>query len=252
MPTPVVLPRRTWGAADAPKRALLIHGLGSNGALMWRFGAALADAGYRVDAVDLRGHGTAPRVLDYTLEAFGVDALATRPDGADAWDLVIGHSLGGATAVLASAADPAWARRLILIDPGLRLDEADREIVRQGQADAFANPSSVDDLRATYPHWHPHDIELKVVAIAQASQWAVEQVSSQNATWDVMDAAARLRVPTHIIGADPAVYSIFTGPVATEFLRSGLATMSVVRGAGHSPHRDDPDATLAQLFEAIA
>ena len=219
---------------------------------MWRFGTALADAGYRVDAVDLRGHGTAPRVLDYTLEAFGADVHATRPSDADAWDLVIGHSLGGAATVLASAADPTWARQLVLIDPGLRLEEAEREIVRQGQVDAFANPSTADDLRATYPHWHPHDIELKVVAIAQASQWAVEQVSSQNATWDVMDAAARLRVPTHIIGADPAVYSIFTGPVATEFLRSGLATMSVVRGAGHSPHRDDPDATLAQLFEAIA
>lgn len=253
MPTPVLLPRCTWGAVDAPRRALLIHGLGSNGALMWRFGTALADAGWRADAVDLRGHGTAPRTLDYTLDAYGADVGATAPDGAAvrSWDLVIGHSLGGAAAVLASAADPEWTRRLVLIDPGLRLVEADRVVVRQGLEASFDDPTA-EAIRAAHPTWHPQDVELKVRATSEASRWAVEQTSTQNATWDVMDAAARLQVPTHIIGADPAVYSIFHGPIAEEFVRSGRATMSVVAGAGHSPHRDDPDATIARLFEALA
>ena len=57
MVAPLVLPRLTWGPADAPRRALLVHGLGSSGALMWRLGTALADAGWVADAVDLRGHG---------------------------------------------------------------------------------------------------------------------------------------------------------------------------------------------------
>ena len=42
MPVPVTLPRLSWGAPHAPRHALLIHGLGSNGALMWRYGAWLA------------------------------------------------------------------------------------------------------------------------------------------------------------------------------------------------------------------
>ena len=36
MSDPVLLPRLSWGSSGAPRRALLVHGLGSNGALMWR------------------------------------------------------------------------------------------------------------------------------------------------------------------------------------------------------------------------
>src|SRR3954452_21787967 len=108
MPAPVSLPRISWGSPDSPRRDLLVHGLGSSGALMWRFGVALADAGWRADAVDLRGHGTAPRTLDYSIRAYAADLLAARPGGADAWDLVVGHSLGGAATVVAARDQPAW------------------------------------------------------------------------------------------------------------------------------------------------
>lgn len=83
MTSPLTLPLLTWGAPDAPRRALLIHGLGSSGALMWRLGAALAETGWSATAVDLRGHGSAPRALDYTLDAFAADVRATTaPHGA--------------------------------------------------------------------------------------------------------------------------------------------------------------------------
>ncbi len=106
MPAPLTLPRLSWGDPSSDRRALLVHGLGSNGALMWRYGVALADAGWHADAVDLRGHGVAPRALDYTIDAYAADLGVTRPAGDGAWDLVVAHSLGGAAATVASAADP--------------------------------------------------------------------------------------------------------------------------------------------------
>lgn len=250
MPAPVTLPRLSWGHPDSPRRALLIHGLGSSGALMWRFGTALADAGWHAVAVDLRGHGTAPRTLDYTIAAYASDVGAEHPADGGPWDLVIGHSLGGAAATVAAADDPAWTRRLVLIDPGILLADADRETVAASQEQAFADPSE-EAVRAEHPHWHPLDVELKSLAARQASRWAVEQTGEQNRPWDVRDAAARLRVPTHVIGADPGVYSIFTGALADEVLRNPAVSMSVVDGAGHSPHRDLPDPTLRLLFAAI-
>ncbi|MFT2536325.1 alpha/beta fold hydrolase, partial [Escherichia coli] len=87
--------------------------------------------------------------------------------------------------------------------------------------------------------------ELKARATQRASRWAVEQTSEQNATWDVRAEAAALTVPTHVIGADPAVFSIFTGALAEEVLQNPVVTMSVVEGAGHSPHRDRPAETVA-------
>ncbi|MFE5407847.1 alpha/beta fold hydrolase [Microbacterium sp. NPDC056569] len=251
MPTPVTLPLASWGASTADRRALLIHGLGSNGALMWRYGTALAETGWRADAVDLRGHGTAPRALDYTLAAYAADVAATR-SGDGPWDLVIGHSLGGAASVLAAAGDPSWTRRLVLVDPAISLTERDRDIVRDSQTRSFDDPSQAA-VRAEHPHWHPQDIELKALSAQQASRWAVEQTSAQNPEWDVTDAALRIAVPTHVIASDPGVYSIFRGkPAEAGVAANPHFSVSVVAEAGHSPHRDRPEATIEALFAALA
>jgi len=77
MPAPLTLPRISWGDPASDRRVLLVHGLGSSAALMWRVGTALADAGWHATAVDLRGHGDAPRALDYSVAAYAADLVAT-------------------------------------------------------------------------------------------------------------------------------------------------------------------------------
>lgn len=250
MSTPVSLPRLSWGDPAARRRALLVHGLGSSGALMWRYGTWLADADWHATAVDLRGHGTAPRALDYSIAAYAADLSRTATDDDAPWDLVVAHSLGGAAATVASADAPTWTRRLVLIDPAIHLQDHDRALVRVSQESAFADTSEAA-VRAEHPTWHPHDIELKALSAAQASRWAVEQTSVQNTPWDVRGAAARLTVPTHIIASDPNVYSIFTGTLADEVRQNPVVTMSVVTNAGHSPHRDLPEATMRHLEAAL-
>jgi pimeloyl-ACP methyl ester carboxylesterase len=218
---------------------------------MWRLGDALAQAGWQATAVDLRGHGDAPRSLDYSVGAYGADLAVTLPEGGGAWDAVIGHSLGGASSTVAAAAAPQWTRRLVLIDPAIHVDGRDAAIVRRSQERAFAD-TRLEVVQQEHPHWHPQDQELKVDAVLRASAWAVEQTSVQNQPWDVRAEAARLTVPTHVIGADPAVYSIFTGDLADEVLAANpLITLSIVEGAGHSLHRDRPDESIRQLLEAL-
>lgn len=246
----MTLPRMSWGDPAAERTALLVHGLGSSAALMWRLGVALADHGWLAVAVDLRGHGGAPRTLDYTVDGYAADLAATRADTGP-WHAVIGHSLGGAASTVAAASDPTWTQRLVLIDPAIRVTGRDAGIIRRSQERAF-DDQRIQTVRDEHPHWHEHDVELKVDAVHRASRWAVEQTSAQNDPWDVRAHAARLTVSTHIIGADPAVYSLFTGDLADEVLAADPAiTMSIVRGAGHSPHRDKPEETVHQLMEAL-
>lgn len=248
----IPLPRLSWGDPSSEKTALLVHGLGSSGALMWRLGDALANAGWCATAVDLRGHGDAPRALDYTVAAYASDLVTTRPYRDGAWDAVIGHSLGGASSTVAAASDPSWTERLVLIDPAILVDGRDASIVRRSQERAFAD-NRIEVVQEEHPHWHPQDHELKIDAVTRGSRWAVEQTSAQNDPWDVRADAARLTIPTHIIGADPGVYSLFTGDVADEVLASNAnISMSVVPGAGHSPHRDKPEDTIRQLLEALS
>ena len=139
MPAPLLLPRIAWGSSSASRRALLVHGLGSSGALMWRLGDALADAGWHATAVDLRGHGDAPRSLDYSVAAYAADLAATRPSDGGSWDAVIGHSLGGAASTVAAASDSEWTRRLVLIDPAIHVNGRDAGLVRRSQERAFAD-----------------------------------------------------------------------------------------------------------------
>lgn len=248
----VTLPRLSWGAPDSAKTALLVHGLGSSGALMWRIGDALANAGWLAVAIDLRGHGDAPRALDYTVGAYAEDLAATRPHHGGAWDAVIGHSLGAAASTVAAASDPAWTNRLLLIDPAILVDGRDATIVRRSQERAFAD-NRIEVVREEHPHWHEQDLELKIDAVTRASAWAVEQTSAQNQPWDVRDHAARLAISTHVIGADPEVYSLFTGTTAEGVLAANpRISMSIVPGAGHSPHRDQPDDTMQQILEALS
>ncbi|MGV2985724.1 alpha/beta fold hydrolase [Microbacterium sp. AGC85] len=252
MPAPVQLPRLSWGDPDADSTALLVHGLGSSGALMWRLGDALADAGWHAVAIDLRGHGDAPRTLDYTVGAYAADLAALAPARGGAWDAVIGHSLGGAASTVAAASDPHWVSRLVLIDPAILVDGKDASIVRRSQERAFAD-NRIEVVREEHPHWHPQDLELKIDAVTRGSRWAVEQTSAQNQPWDVRADAGRLAVRTHIIGADPEVYSLFTGKTADAVLASNeKISISIVAGAGHSPHRDKPDETIRQLLEALS
>jgi pimeloyl-ACP methyl ester carboxylesterase len=218
---------------------------------MWRYGVALAEDGWHAVAVDLRGHGLAPRTLDYRIEAYAADLAVTLPEGRDHWDLVVAHSLGGAAATQAAAAHFGWTRRLILIDPAIHLSNRDREIVRESQERSFDDPTQAA-VRAEHPTWHENDIELKALSAHQASRWAVEQTSVQNPAWDVRDAASHLLIPTHVIASDPRVYSIFTGALVDEVLENPRVTISTVDGAGHSPHRDRPDDTIRHLREALA
>jgi pimeloyl-ACP methyl ester carboxylesterase len=67
----------------------------------------------------------------------------------------------------------------------------------------------------------------------------------------VRDAAAHLLVPTHVIAADPEVYSIFKDELVDEVRGNPHVTVSVVSGAGHSPHRDKPEETVRQLLAAL-
>ncbi len=252
MAAPLTLPRLSWGDPTADRHALLVHGLGSSGALMWRLGEALAESGWHAVAVDLRGHGDAPRALDYTVAAYAADLGIARPQRGGAWDAVVGHSLGGAASTVAAASDPDWTRRLILLDPAIFVEGRDAKIVRKSQERAFAD-QRIEVVQQEHPHWHPQDWELKVDAVRRASAWAVEQTSVQNTPWDVRADAARLAVPTHVIASDPEVYSIFTGDTATDVLSANpLVTMSIVDGAGHSLHRDKPEESIRQLREALA
>ncbi|MBI2325395.1 MAG: alpha/beta hydrolase [Chloroflexi bacterium] len=74
---------------------------------------------YRVIAYDARGHGKSGRASRYALDDLVADLMRLLKEVAKAPAILIGHSIGGATALVAAAREPSLVRGLVLEDPWL-------------------------------------------------------------------------------------------------------------------------------------
>lgn len=216
--------------------ALLLHGLSSDSESWWRVAAALEADGWDVATVDLRGHGYGARAESYALTDYARDLD-------DGWDLVVGHSLGGAVSVLA-AQRPHFTKLLVLIDPVLDVPVADEAAIVAEQVAELA--FTAESLARDKPHWHERDRAAKLAGVQRVDPFAVTRTFSDTGRWDVRGEARALTVPTLILTGDPEVYTMVEPELARE-----LGAVAI-NGAGHSPHRDKPEETLAALREWLA
>jgi pimeloyl-ACP methyl ester carboxylesterase len=134
---------------DAPP-VLLLHGFATSFEATWRHNGwvdLLADAGREVVAVDLLGHGDAPKPHDpeayRDMEQLVLDALPAAPVDA------IGFSMGARTLLVLAAAHPERFRRLVVAGVGATLFDRDRD---RGQRirDAILGRADPDDREAAY------------------------------------------------------------------------------------------------------
>ncbi|MFA9447049.1 alpha/beta fold hydrolase [Egicoccus sp. AB-alg6-2] len=226
------------------RRALLLHGLGSDGGCWWRLASELADAGWLVLAPDLRSHGMSPTAANHTIAAFAADVALL----GDRWDLIVGHSLGGAVAAQLLT-EPDRAAAAVLVDPVLRLDDADREAVRAaqrrdvGELDAAA-------VAAAHPRWDARDVWRKVLAARRVTPDVVDAVVDHNDPWDLTGHAASWRGRVHLLVADPAHGGLLDPTLAATLAQAPDVTTETVARAGHSIHRDRPDV-VADAVERI-
>ena len=228
--------------------ALLVHGLSSESGSWWWLRACLEQRGFDVTAPDLRGHGSAPRPGRYAVHDYASD-LPSAAGGAP-WDLVVGHSLGGAASVLAGL-QPGFTRALVLLDPVLDVPEAlYGEILADQLAELDLTPESIAELK---PHWRERDREAKLRGIRATDAFVVEHTFTDTGRWDVRAEAAALPVPTLLLAGDPAVYSMIEPHTLDALAATNpRVDVRVVAGAGHSPHRDTPQLTLDLLDDWLA
>ena len=237
--TPVRLNTHLWNPMGQ-RRALLLHGLGSDGSCWWRLASALADDGWLVLAPDLRSHGVSPTAADHTVAALAGD-VALLGDG---WDLVVGHSLGGAVAA-ELLTDPTAAAAAVLVDPVLHLD-ADQH--RQARAHLHGDVGELDPqaVAAANPAWDTRDVWRKVLAARRVTPDIVDAVFDANDPWDVTACAADWTARVHLLAADPG-HGGMLAPDVADRLAQGTVTTETVAGAGHSIHRERPDLLLETI-----
>ncbi len=234
---------RTWG--DGGPRILLIHGLASSGAGWWRLGPDLARLGFTVVAPDLRGHGDTPPADTYDLASQRADIAGL----AGPWDVVVGHSFGGAVALSSVLGlETVSPRALVLVDPWLT-GEASPAVVEWLVAD-FAPPVTEEAIAAANPRWAPGDVTAKVAALTASGPEVVESVVRDVAGDDLWPELARLTIPTLLIGADPDLDAVVGADQGAVAAANPLVRYRMIPGASHSPHRTvyEPFLALVRQF----
>jgi pimeloyl-ACP methyl ester carboxylesterase len=103
-----------WSWGTRGPGVLLVHGWGSRGARFVDLGGALLANGYRVVTFDAPGHGASPGRLSSGLEVTRAALAVARAVGPVS--AVVGHSLGGFAAALATGQGLA-VRRAVFIAP---------------------------------------------------------------------------------------------------------------------------------------
>lgn len=238
------LARVEWpsaGAADGPV-ALLVHGVTGWQRTWWRVGPALAEAGWRVVAVDQRGHGHSPRIDGtVTVAELARDLEAVIAELGGRVDLLVGHSLGGAVAAELAVRRPDLVERLVLEDPPGRSRVGDEAWLTRQAAEleaAHADPETeVRKALVANSLWEPEDARQDIEGKTLADGPGILASFRADIGVRVVDLLPRLEVPTLLLLADPE-RSVFP-PAAREAIRPGPGGLEIqVFDAGHTIHRD--------------
>jgi pimeloyl-ACP methyl ester carboxylesterase len=229
--------------ADAPTIVMLHEGLGSAG-LWGDFPEKLAAAtGAGVLAWSRAGYGasspaTLPRPIDY----MHVEALEVLPKLLDTIGfrrgLLVGHSDGASiAAIYAGGVQDHRIRGLALIAPHFIVEDISVTSIAEIKV-AY----ETTDLRAKLARWH-RDVDNAFYG------WNDAWLNPKFRDWDISEYLAYIRVPVAIVqGADDQYGTIRQIEIAREECYCPV-DVSIITGAGHSPHREAPEATLNAIAE---
>ncbi|MGI8657527.1 MAG: alpha/beta fold hydrolase [Candidatus Limnocylindria bacterium] len=239
------------GADDAPT-IVLIHGVTGWWRTWWRVGPVLAEKGWRVMAVDLRGHGRSPRIDGFTtVPEMAEDVRAFIEDLGAPVDAVIAHSLGAAVAAELAFTRPELMRRVVLEDPPavIRSDDIEwQEGLEREMLATVADPEGeVARELAENPRWMDEDARQDVEGKQLADREGLLASFRRHTGARVLDLAPRLEVPAlYVLAAEER--SVLWGQSRRQLEETLPATARIaVAVAGHTVHRDQFDWYVATV-----
>jgi pimeloyl-ACP methyl ester carboxylesterase len=258
MSAPVMLATHEWpsartdSGASAPV-AVLVHGITGWWRTWWRVGPAFADRGWRVIAVDQRGHGASPPIDGIaTAESLAADLAFTLESlGAAPINLLVGHSLGAAVSMELVAGRPEIAHRLVIEDPPgqFRADDLDYQANLEREVRAARSEPEAEVRRelAGNPTWLEEDARQDVEGRAACDLEGILAFLRASTSLPVIELAPRIRVRTLYLLADKGRSAL--GSMRAALIGSLPSSASVVEmDSGHTLHRDRFDVYLSAVL----
>jgi pimeloyl-ACP methyl ester carboxylesterase len=266
-----------FGGPEDPAAPVVLfsHATGFHGQVFALTATLLTDR-YRCLAFDLRGHGVSetPPGTSFAWEHFAEDVLAVLHS-----DLVgrgrevhgVGHSMGGASLLLAAAREPGWLRSLWVYEPAVRRP---REDVPEDQSDlmiaiasrrrstfasheeAFANYASKPPLNVLYPevlmayvkggfaHEADGQVTLRCLPSTEAAVFGGFNTSG------VWNALSSIDLPVAVVAGrpDPTGANSSVGPIVAQLPQG---TQLECPGLGHFGPLQDPVGIAGNIADWV-
>lgn len=233
-----------WIEGREPTLVFLHEGLGS--VRQWRdFPARLAQAtGCRALLYDRYGYGNSevlaePRVgarfmhdealesLPQVLAALGVEA-----------PVLVGHSDGASIALIhAGASHPV--RGLALMAPHVFVEEVSIRSIRQAK-----HTFESSDIRERLGRYHRDPVKTFYL-------WNDAWLDPAFRSWNIEAVLSAIRVPVLAIQGEDDEYGTMAQLDAIARQVAGPCELLKLKGCGHSPYRDQPEAVLAALTRFV-
>jgi 2-succinyl-6-hydroxy-2,4-cyclohexadiene-1-carboxylate synthase len=243
--------------ATARPALLLIHGFTGSGAA-WADCIPAFAPWFDVIAVDLPGHGA--NLNGASVEATA-EGLAHRYGGLHPH--VLGYSLGARVALRLAVVHPASLRRLILESPSAGLSEPEARTDRRMADDQLADDIERDGIAAFVDRWErmpifasqaqlPEEVRARQRAIRLASSphglAGSLRLAGQGVMTPLHNRLASIVAPTLVI-----VGSLDPARARAEQVAAGIpgARLTIVVGAGHTPHLERPEAFRRLALEFL-
>jgi pimeloyl-ACP methyl ester carboxylesterase len=240
-------------AAGRGPAVVLLHGITESRRTWDPLVAPLIAAGYRIFAIDLRGHGDSSRTPPYDLATMAADlgAVLAHEQLDDA--LLVGHSLGGAVASAYAAGGPC--RGVINVDQPLLLAGFKETL---GRLEPSLRGSTAEFRGAISAIF-----EQMAGALDDAERWRVEHLRNADqdvvlGIWDLVLGSSADELDAVVDGVVGAVtvpylslHGIDPGAEYGAWLTSRIpsATFEVWPDAGHYPHLVDRDRFVRRLVD---
>lgn len=245
--TAVALHHQTLGAGPP---LVILHGLFGSGENWRTFAKSMAEQ-YQVWLLDLRNHGLSPHAPGMNYRELAEDVRTFLDAHTLDAPTVLGHSMGGKTAMALALQHPERVRRLLVADIApvpYRHQSEHRKLIEAMQALPLASGitrSEADRLLAeAVPEWSIRAFLLKnLVSENGIWRWRLNLSALHAGLGDILEFpfSGLYSRPTLFIGGARSHYILpeYHGAIHERFTQN---RMVLLKEAGHWLHAEQPDA----------
>lgn len=249
---------------------VLVHGIGDSRAAYRFMVPALVKAGYRVANMDIRGCGeSSVEWSSYKRTAIAGDIVAlVRQLGGPA--VLVGHSIAGGAVTIAAATAPELVTGVVELAPFTRKQQiriSDLRVTRYRNGTRHLMATTIFGsergwfkyLDVAYPGVKPADWVTRNAQVAamlkEPGRMKVLQSMGKISPADAGEQLGNVVSPVLIIegSEDPDWASPRAeGQAILSELPEGLGRLEIIEGAGHYPHAQYPEQTVALVLQFLS